>query len=186
MAVNFENNWKNILDKLESILESEFKGALPVYKGKDVPKGISQALQLIPTGSVLSDYNATSETREFSVTVRYLFGDVNVNEKENIKENISFFSPTKLNINDYDLKFSDKLKDKFIQFLEMNNMANLHTLTEQIEIVNNYLKKYTEQQIIDSLKYAISKQNKSFNPKWIKKDPDSNGFTLLTDKDVHN
>ena len=112
--------------------------------------------------------------------------NVNVNEKENIKENISFFSPTKLNINDYDLKFSDKLKDKFIQFLEMNNMANLHTLTEQIEIVNNYLKKYTEQQIIDSLKYAISKQNKSFNPKWIKKDPDSNGFTLLTDKDVHN
>ena len=81
MAVNFVNNWKNILDKLESILESEFKGALPVYKGKDVPKGVSQAIQLIPTGSVLTDYNATSETREFSITVRYLFGDVNVNEK---------------------------------------------------------------------------------------------------------
>ena len=112
--------------------------------------------------------------------------NVNVNEKENIKENISFLSPTKLNINDYDLKFSDKLKDKFIQFLEMNNMSNLHTLTEQIEIVNNYLKKYTEQQIIDSLKYAISKKNKSFNPKWIKKDPDSNVYTFLTDKDIHN
>tara|TARA_R110000824_G_scaffold395070_6_gene595397 strand:- start:4247 stop:4906 length:660 start_codon:yes stop_codon:yes gene_type:complete len=110
----------------------------------------------------------------------------NDNDKENIKENISFLSPTKLNINDYDLKFSDKLKDKFIQFLEMNNMSNLHTLTEQIEIVNNYLKKYTEQQIIDSLKYAISKNNKSFNPKWIKKQPDSNGFTFLTDKDIHN
>lgn len=81
MAVNFTNNWKNILDKLESILEAEFKGALPVYKGKDVPKGVSQALQLIPTGSVLSEYNITSETREFSITVRYLFGDVNVNEK---------------------------------------------------------------------------------------------------------
>ena len=81
MAVNFENNWKNILDKLESILEDEFKGALPVYKGKDVPKGVSQAIQLIPTGSVLTDYNVNSETREFSVTVRYLFGDVNVNEK---------------------------------------------------------------------------------------------------------
>jgi len=112
--------------------------------------------------------------------------NVNVNEKENIKENISFFSPTKLNINDYDLKFSDKLKDKFIQFLEMNNMSNLHTLTEQIEIVNNYLKKYTEQQIIDSLKYAISLQNKSFNPEWINEQPDSNGFTFLTDKDIHN
>ena len=65
-------------------------------------------------------------------------------------------------------------------------MANLHTLTEQIEIVNKYLKKYTEQQIIDSLKYAISKKNKSFNPKWIKKDQDSNVYTFLTDKDIHN
>jgi len=81
MAVNFTNNWKNILDKLESILETEFKGALPVYKGKEVPKGINQAVQLIPIGSVLTDYNATSETREFSVTVRYVFADANVNER---------------------------------------------------------------------------------------------------------
>ena len=81
MAVTFTNNWKNILDKLESILETEFKGALPVYKGKDIPKGANQALQLIPTGSVLTDYNATSETREFSITVRYVFADANVNER---------------------------------------------------------------------------------------------------------
>jgi len=81
MAVNFTNNWKNILDKLESVLETEFKGALPVYKGKDIPKGANQALQLIPTGSVLTEYNATSETREFSVTVRYVFADANVNER---------------------------------------------------------------------------------------------------------
>ena len=81
MAVNFTNNWKNILDKLESILETEFKGALPVYKGKEVPKGINQAVQLIPIGSVLTDYNATSETREFSITVRYFFAEANVNER---------------------------------------------------------------------------------------------------------
>ena len=81
MAVTFTNNWKNILDKLESVLEAEFKGALPVYKGKDIPKGANQALQLIPTGSVLTDYNATSETREFSITVRYVFADANVNER---------------------------------------------------------------------------------------------------------
>ena len=81
MAVNFTNNWKNILDKLESVLETEFKGALPVYKGKDIPKGVNQGLQLIPTGSVLTEYNATSETREFSVTVRYVFADANVNER---------------------------------------------------------------------------------------------------------
>ena len=80
MAVNFTNNWKNILDKLESILETEFKGALPVYKGSDIPKGVNQALQLIPTGSVLSEYNETSETREFSITIRFIFSEVNVRE----------------------------------------------------------------------------------------------------------
>ena len=80
MAVTFTNNWKNILDKLESILETEFKGALPVYKGNAVPKGVNQALQLVPTGSVLSEYNATSETREFFVTVRFIFADINVKE----------------------------------------------------------------------------------------------------------
>ena len=81
MAVNFTNNWKNILDKLESILEVEFKGALPVYKGKDIPKGVNQAMQIIPVGSILTDYNATSETREFSITLRYVFAEANVNEK---------------------------------------------------------------------------------------------------------
>ena len=80
MAVTFTNNWKNILDKLESILETEFKGALPVYKGNSVPKGVNQALQLIPTGSVLSEYDITSEIREFSVTIRFIFAEVNVKE----------------------------------------------------------------------------------------------------------
>ena len=80
MAVTFTNNFKNILDKLESILETEFKGALPVYKGNTVPKGANQALQLIPTGSVLLEYNATSETREFSVTVRFIFNEANIRE----------------------------------------------------------------------------------------------------------
>ena len=80
MAVTFTNNWKNILDKLESILESEFKGALPVYKGNSIPAGVNQALQLIPTGSVLSEYNITSESREFSIQVRFIFNEANVNE----------------------------------------------------------------------------------------------------------
>ena len=80
MAVTFTNNWKNILDKLESILETEFKGALPVYKGNTIPTGANQALQLIPTGSVLSEYNTTSETREFTIQVRFVFNEANVNE----------------------------------------------------------------------------------------------------------
>jgi len=79
-VVTFTNNWKNILDKLESILEAEFKGALPVYKGNTIPTGANQALQLIPIGSVLSEYNATSETREFSIQVRFIFNEANVRE----------------------------------------------------------------------------------------------------------
>ena len=79
-VVSFSNNWKLILDKLESVLEDEFKGALPVYKGNSIPAGVNQALQLIPTGSVLSDYNTTSETREFSIQVRFIFNEANVNE----------------------------------------------------------------------------------------------------------
>ena len=80
MAVTFTNNWKNILDKLESILEAEFKGALPVYKGNTIPAGVNQALQLIPISSELSEYNATSETREFSIQVRFIFNEANVRE----------------------------------------------------------------------------------------------------------
>ena len=79
-VVTFTNNWKNILDALESILETEFKGALPVYKGNTIPSGINQALQLIPTGSVLSEYNTTSETREFTIEVRFIFNEANVKE----------------------------------------------------------------------------------------------------------
>ena len=79
-VVTFTNNWKNILDKLENVLETEFKGALPVYKGNAIPKGINQALQLIPMGSVLSDYSVSFEKREFTVQVRFIFNEVNINE----------------------------------------------------------------------------------------------------------
>ena len=80
MAVTFTNNWKNILDKIESILEAEIKGALPVYKGNSIPAGANQAIQLIPTGTALLEYNATSETREFTIEIRFVFNEANVNE----------------------------------------------------------------------------------------------------------
>ena len=79
-VVTFTNNLKNILDALEKVLEDEFKGALPVYKGNTIPAGVNQALQLIPISSELSEYNATSETREFSIQVRFIFNEANVRE----------------------------------------------------------------------------------------------------------
>ncbi len=80
MAISFTNNWKNILDKLQNILRDEFKGALKVYRGKVISPG-NQYLTLLPSGTTLSGYNVSSETREFSVTLEYHFRDANINEK---------------------------------------------------------------------------------------------------------
>ena len=81
MAVNFTNNFKNILDKLESKLESEFGNSVPVYRGNTVPKGISQAIRLSPSSSTLVDYMSDSETREFTVDIKFLFNEININEE---------------------------------------------------------------------------------------------------------
>ena len=80
MAVTFSNNRKNILEKLESTLEAEFKGALPVYKGSSIPAGVNQAIQLIPSASALLEYNTISEVREFTIEIRFVFNEANVNE----------------------------------------------------------------------------------------------------------
>ena len=75
MPVTFTNNWKNILDKLQSVLRTEFKNALPVYVGETNEKAGSQYLRLDPVGSELLEYNVSSETREFSINIFLYFGD---------------------------------------------------------------------------------------------------------------
>ena len=77
MATSFTNNWKNILDKLESIFKTEFKGAMKVYVGGSVDAG-NQYLRIDPLGSDLLEYNVSSETREFSIAITYHFRDANV------------------------------------------------------------------------------------------------------------
>ena len=79
MAIDFTNNWKNILDKLESILRTEFKGALPVYRGSRAPAGTTY-LQINPTGSELIEYTTNSETREYSIDILYYFLEANVKD----------------------------------------------------------------------------------------------------------
>ena len=75
MAITFTNNWKNILDKLTSVLRTEFKNALPVYVGETNEKAGSQYLRLDPVGTELLEYNVSSETREFSINMFLYFGD---------------------------------------------------------------------------------------------------------------
>jgi len=80
LATSFTNNWKNILDKLENIFKTEFKGAMKVYVGGSVDAG-NQYLRIDPTGSDLLEYNVSSETREFSIAITYHFRDANAKIK---------------------------------------------------------------------------------------------------------
>ena len=80
MPVSFTNNFKNILDKLRTVLRTEFKGAVPVYIGHQTKNAGTQYLRLNPVGSTLSEYNATSETREFEIQMFYYFAEPNVNK----------------------------------------------------------------------------------------------------------
>ena len=73
MAVTFTNNWLNILNKLQSVLRTEFKNALPVYIGHEEDRAGNQYLRLDPASSELLEYNINSETREFTINCFYVF-----------------------------------------------------------------------------------------------------------------
>jgi len=75
VATSFVNTWKNILDKLENVFRTEFKGALPIYTGEVNEKVGSQYLRFDPVGSDLVEYNSQSETREYSINMFLYFGD---------------------------------------------------------------------------------------------------------------
>ena len=86
MATTFTNNWKNVLDKLQSTIRAEFKNTLPTYRGFDNDPTGSQYLRLIPTGSDLLEYSITSETREFSINMMLHFKSANI--KQSALDNI--------------------------------------------------------------------------------------------------
>ena len=80
MATSFTNNWKNILDKLQSTIRAEFKNTLPTYRGFDNDPAGSQYLRLIPIGSDLITYGSNSEEREFSIDIMLHFKSANIKE----------------------------------------------------------------------------------------------------------
>ena len=81
MAVSFTNNFKNILDKLKSVLRTEFKGALPVFIGHNTKEIGNQYIRLDPAGSELNEYSISSEMREFTVNMYFYYSEPNINEK---------------------------------------------------------------------------------------------------------
>ena len=80
MAITPENTFKNILDKLESVIETEFKGALPTCVGYDKMHG-TQYLRILPEGSELLSFMTDSEEREYRIKLIYYFDEKMVNTK---------------------------------------------------------------------------------------------------------
>ena len=80
MAITPENTFKKILDALESIVETEFKGALPTCVGYDKMHG-SQYLRILPEGSELLSFMTDSEEREYNIKLIYYFDEKMVNTK---------------------------------------------------------------------------------------------------------
>ena len=80
MAITPENTFKNILDKLESIVETEFKGALPTCVGYEKMHG-SQYLRIVPESSSLVSFMTDSEERQYNIRLIYYFDEKMVNTK---------------------------------------------------------------------------------------------------------
>ena len=90
MAITPENTFKKILDKLESIIKDEFKGALPTCVGYDNMHG-SQYLRILPTNSRLLGVTTNSEERQYNIELIYYFDEkvVNVKSMEHILRYVS-------------------------------------------------------------------------------------------------
>ena len=80
MAIIPENTFKKILDKLENLIETEFKGALPTCVGYEKMHG-SQYLRILPESSTLISFMTDSEERQYNIKLIYYFDEKMVNTK---------------------------------------------------------------------------------------------------------
>ena len=131
MAVAFTNNWKNILDKLRSVLRSEYGNTLPVFIGDEDSASSSQYIRLDPQGSELTEYNVDSEIREFTVNVFYVFSGANV-KKTALDHILRFVSRTEALIHD---NISMTLSDSSIAYNCRMQSTELDTVEEDIYVV---------------------------------------------------
>ena len=72
MSLEFQNNWKNIIDKLIQIFRKEFKNTLSVYTGEINEKLGSRYLRIDPMGNDLIEFNGFNQTREYAMDI-YLY-----------------------------------------------------------------------------------------------------------------
>ena len=135
MAVTFTNNWKNILDKLRNVLRTEYGNSLPVYIGSEDEAAGTQFIRIEPDGSELTEYNATSETREFTINIFYIFGGANVN-KTALDHVLRFVSRTEALIHD---NASMTLADSSNAFNCRFESTDLNTLEDETAYVVNWI-----------------------------------------------
>ena len=82
MAVAFTNIWQDkIINKVESVLEAEFKKQLKVYVAEEyIPHG-NVSIRVFGLHQILEDYSTNSFTNEYSVEIVYYIVASNFNEK---------------------------------------------------------------------------------------------------------
>ena len=131
MAVNFTNNFKNILDKLKDTIRTEFKGALPVYIGHKTNQAGAQFLRLDPVGSELTEYNVNGEIREFTVNMYYYFLDKNI-KKSSLDHVLRYTSRIEALCHDNHIM---TLSDSSRLFEARVESTSLNTLEEENEYV---------------------------------------------------
>ena len=141
MAVNFTNNFKNILDKLRNVLRTEFKGTLPIYIGHETKEVATQYLRLDPIGSTLSEYNVNGELREYQINMFYYFADPNVN-KSSLDHVLRFVSRIEALIHDNIKMTLSNSTDCFncrIDSTELNALDDENEYVVQFEWRGQYL-----------------------------------------------
>lgn len=94
MAISFENNWKNILDKLTSVLRDEYGNTMPIFTGEQDNAPGNQYIRLDPIGSSLMGYSLNSQNREFEIIISYVSASANV-KKTALEHILRFTERTK-------------------------------------------------------------------------------------------
>ena len=84
---------------MRNVLRTEYGNTVPVFIGDEEANAGSQFIRLEPVGSELINYMVTSETREFTVNVYYVFSGANV-KKTALDHILRFVSRTEALIHD--------------------------------------------------------------------------------------
>ena len=140
MAITPENTFKKILDKLESVIETEFKGALPTCVGYDKMHG-TQYLRIIPESSSLIGFTTDSEERGYNIRLIYYFDEKMVNTKT-VDHILRYTSRVEALIHDniiMTLSDSTRALNCRIQSTELNTDAESGIYTVEMEWQCNHV-----------------------------------------------